>query len=81
MTVASGIREVWFRHRETDDLLMLRTMILRRDRDRPFNLLAVVRPNRARIRPARFPGGRLRFILRHGPAEPPPDRPVAPTTS
>ena len=65
VTVGSGIREVWFRHRETDDLLMLRTMILRRDRDRPFDLLAVVSPDSYRLNadgPA--PGGRLRFILR-----------------
>jgi 4-amino-4-deoxy-L-arabinose transferase-like glycosyltransferase len=65
VTAGSGIREVWFRHRETDDLLMLRTMILRRDRERPFDLLAVVSPDSYRVPsdgPA--PGGRLRFILR-----------------
>jgi 4-amino-4-deoxy-L-arabinose transferase-like glycosyltransferase len=64
VTVGSGIREVWFRHRETDDLLMLRTMILRRDRERPFDLLAVVSPESYRVfTDGPSPGGRLRFIL------------------
>ncbi|MFO0952100.1 MAG: glycosyltransferase family 39 protein [Isosphaeraceae bacterium] len=67
VTVVSGGREVWFRHRETEDLLMLRTMILRRDRERPFTQVAVVGPETFRNAsegdgPA--PGGRLRFILR-----------------
>jgi hypothetical protein len=63
--VTAGTREVSFRHRETDDLLLLRTMILRHDREKPFDLVAVVGPDPARLRsegPA--PGGRLRFILR-----------------
>jgi len=65
VTVAAGGREVWFRHRETDDLLMLRTMILRRDRERPFDLVAVVGPEAFRVTPdGPVPGGRLRFILR-----------------
>ena len=64
VTVAAGIREVWFRHRETDDLLMLRAMILRRDRERPFDLVAVVGPDAAPHPERRRPGGRLRFILR-----------------
>ncbi|HMB08856.1 MAG TPA: glycosyltransferase family 39 protein [Isosphaeraceae bacterium] len=65
VTAGSGIREVWFRHRETDDLLMLRTMILRRDRDRPFHLLAVVSPDSDHLKSdGSSPGGRLRFILR-----------------
>jgi hypothetical protein len=65
VTAASGIREVWFRHRVTDDLLRLRSMILRLDRDRPFDLVAVVGPDASRL-PAEgpLPGGRLRFILR-----------------
>ena len=44
---------------------MLRTMILRRDRDQPFDLVAVVSPD-ASHRPGDgpSPGGRLRFILR-----------------
>lgn len=65
VTVAAGGREVWFRHRETDDLLMLRSMVLRRDRERPFDLVAVVGPEAFRSTPdGPVPGGRLRFILR-----------------
>ena len=45
ITVGTGVREVVFRHSETHDLLTLRTMILRRNRDRPFDLLAVVGPD------------------------------------
>lgn len=66
LTVAAGTKEVCFHHRETDDLLMLRAMILRRNREQPFDLLAVVSPD-APSRPAddgALPGGRLRFILR-----------------
>lgn len=65
VTVAVGGSEVLFRHRETNELLMLRTMILRRDRERPFDLVAVVGPEAFRVNgdgPA--PGGRLRFLLR-----------------
>ena len=71
-TVASGLKEVVFRHSETHDLLSLRTMILRRNRELPFQIVAVVNstwspPPRDRAehstdRP--LPGGRLRFILR-----------------
>jgi 4-amino-4-deoxy-L-arabinose transferase-like glycosyltransferase len=65
INAATGIREVMFRHSETNDLLMLRTMILRRDRDRPFDLVAVVSPDSSLFPPdAPAPGGRLRFILR-----------------
>jgi hypothetical protein len=75
ITVGAGIREVVFRHSETHDLLTLRTMILRRNRDRPFDLLAVVGPDVApaptssatlpRSRPEEaYTGGWLRFILR-----------------
>ena len=65
ITVAAGSREVWFRHRETDDLLMLRTMILRRDREVPFTLVAVVGPEAYRqTADGLVPGGRLRFVLR-----------------
>ena len=65
VTVATGIREVRFRHSETNDLLMLRTMILRRDRERPFDLVAVVNPDVSHFFPdAPSPSGRLRFILR-----------------
>ena len=42
VVVTSGLREVLFRHSETHDLLSLRTMILRRNRDLPFQVLAVV---------------------------------------
>jgi hypothetical protein len=72
VTVIGGLREVLFRHSETHDLLSLRTMILRRNRNIPFQVLAVVHstwspPSRDRAnleidRP--LPGGRLRFILR-----------------
>jgi hypothetical protein len=70
--VTSGLREVLFRHSETHDLLSLRTMILRRNRDLPFQILAVVSstwppPNRDKTKSEidqPLPGGRLRFILR-----------------
>jgi hypothetical protein len=67
VTIGGGSREVWFRHRETEDLLMLRTMILRRDRERPFTQVAVVGPDvfrQAGEADGPVPGGRLRFILR-----------------
>lgn len=73
VVVALGVREMVFRHSETTDLLMLRTMILRRDRERPFELVAVVSPGPIRQHAgdeepmdldAPYPGGRLRFILR-----------------
>ena len=71
-TVGLGVREMVFRHGETSDLLMLRTMILRRNRERPFNHVAVVSPPSSRFEAdgdpgsldAPYPGGRLRFILR-----------------
>ncbi|WP_197491021.1 glycosyltransferase family 39 protein [Planctomyces sp. SH-PL62] len=71
-TVGLGVREVVFRHGETNDLLMLRTMILRRNRERPFSHIAVVSPPSSRFDSdgepgsldAPYPGGRLRFILR-----------------
>jgi 4-amino-4-deoxy-L-arabinose transferase-like glycosyltransferase len=72
ITIVVGMREVLFRHSETHDLLTLRTMILRRNREVPFNMVAVVgsprqTPPRSHVtqsadRP--LPGGRLRFILR-----------------
>ena len=40
--VVGGLLEVLFRHSETRDLLSLRTMILRRNRDVPFQTVAVV---------------------------------------
>jgi hypothetical protein len=70
VAVTSGLREVLFRHSETHDLLSLRTMILRRNRDLPFQILAVVSstwspPNRDKTKSddQPLPGGRLRFIL------------------
>jgi 4-amino-4-deoxy-L-arabinose transferase-like glycosyltransferase len=71
-TVVIGLREVLFRHSETRALLSLRTMILRRNRDEPFQMLAVVSPELTgpaydKIWPTGdrpLPGGRLRFILR-----------------
>jgi hypothetical protein len=70
--VGTGFKEVVFRHSETHDLLSLRTMVLRCNRDRPFNVLAVVSSNWSPPDPDRtqseinrpLPGGRLRFVLR-----------------
>jgi 4-amino-4-deoxy-L-arabinose transferase-like glycosyltransferase len=72
VTVVIGLREVLFRHSETRALLSLRTMILRRNREGPFQVVAVVSPSLPGLaddagrqtsdRP--LPGGRLRFILR-----------------
>jgi hypothetical protein len=61
-----------FRHKTTHDLLALRTVILRRHRERPFNMVTVVSPGLATtarsgggpIGEGPSPGGRLRFILR-----------------
>lgn len=65
VTVGAGCREVWFQHSETEDLIMLRTMILRRNRERPLTLVAVVGPEAVRqTTDGPVPGGRLRFILR-----------------
>ncbi len=64
VTVAAGAHEVWFRHEETNDLLMLRSMILRRDRERPFSIVAVVSPDTSHGSVGPPTGGRLRFILR-----------------
>lgn len=75
VAVGAGTREVVFRHSETNDLLMLRTMILRRNREQPFHMVAVVSPHSvlslpadeaaaATLLDAPYPGGRLRFILR-----------------
>lgn len=44
ITVTSGMQEIRFRNVETLDLLNLRTAILRRNRERPFGLVAVVGP-------------------------------------
>ncbi len=44
VTIGTGLQEAVFRHSETHDLLTLRTMILRRNRERPFDQLAVVGP-------------------------------------
>jgi 4-amino-4-deoxy-L-arabinose transferase-like glycosyltransferase len=71
VTVTTGLREVLFRHSETHDLLTLRTMILRRDRDLPFQILAVVSSTWTPSNHDKteseidqpLPGGRLRFIL------------------
>jgi hypothetical protein len=66
VTVAAGCREVLFRHQETEELLKLRTVILWRNRERPFTLVAVVGPEafRQATDGGPGPGGRLRFILR-----------------
>ncbi|QEH31855.1 hypothetical protein OJF2_03220 [Aquisphaera giovannonii] len=70
ITVGTGVQEVVFRHSETHELLALRTMILRRNREHPFESLSVVRSDLAAASdPARsadlaFTGGWLRFILR-----------------
>jgi hypothetical protein len=44
VTAMDGVLEVVFRHGIDRDLLALRTMILRRNRDRPFEVVAVVSP-------------------------------------
>ncbi len=65
VTLGAGSREVRFRHSETEDLITLRTMILRRNRERPLTLVAVVGPEAFRqTSDGPVPGGRLRFILR-----------------
>jgi hypothetical protein len=75
ITVATGVQEAVFRHSETHDLLTLRTMILRRNRERPFEQLAVVGPEIVTTPPdstaatgrgpqGQYTGGWLRFILR-----------------
>jgi hypothetical protein len=65
VTAGSGLREVGFRHAETTELLNLRNAIIRRQRVRPFTLLAVVGPD---FEPTATldvpPTGRLRFLLR-----------------
>lgn len=65
-TVAIGVREARFRHRQTFDLLTLRDMVIRRDQARPFDLVAVVGPGgpAAPDTEALHNGGQLRFILR-----------------
>jgi hypothetical protein len=69
--IGKGLHEAHFRHRETRDLLDLRRIILRREQNDPFTLVAVVGPSKPispfhnRSVPSSFaPGGRLRFILR-----------------
>ena len=52
VTIGTGLQEVVFRHSETHDLLTLRTMILRRNRERPFDQLAVVGPEDVTAAPA-----------------------------
>jgi hypothetical protein len=72
IVVIGGLREVAFRHSETRDLLALRTMILRRNRDIPFRTVAVISPPQLAVAGNRrdpetdqpLPGGRLRFILK-----------------
>ncbi len=74
VTAVNGLLEVMFRHGIDRDLLALRTMILRRNRDNPFQVVAVVSPpSSVAVRNASgavpfgegpSPGGRLRFILR-----------------
>ena len=65
VTIAAGSREVRFRDRVTEDLLLLRTIVLRRARERPFTSVAVVGPESYReTTDGVLPGGRLRFILR-----------------
>ncbi len=64
ITMASGLREVRFRHRETADLLALRDAILRREAARPFSVMAVVGPAVLPGDGGVRPGGRLRFLLR-----------------
>ena len=44
IAAVDGILEVMFRHGIDRDLLALRTMILRRNRENPFQVVAVVSP-------------------------------------
>jgi 4-amino-4-deoxy-L-arabinose transferase-like glycosyltransferase len=72
VTIGEGLREVMFRHDVTHVLLSLRTVILRRDRDSPFQVVAVVSPKSSisartsaeTVTDRSLPGGRLRFILK-----------------
>ncbi len=72
VTLVVGLLEGLFRHSETHALLSLRTMILRRNRENPFQVVAVVSPSTFERTASRvgaagdrpLPGGRLRFILR-----------------
>ncbi len=72
ITIADGCREIVFRHSETNELLALRSMILRRDRESPFALVAVLSPSNLPddadpdATPGQRPslGGRLRFVLK-----------------
>jgi hypothetical protein len=57
ITITSGMQEIRFRHDETLELLNLRTVILRRNRERPFGLVAVVGPEWMRG-PARTAGNK-----------------------
>ena len=53
ITAVDGLLEVVFRHGIDRDLLALRTMILRRNRDNPFQVVAVVSPPGTVRSPAR----------------------------
>ncbi len=66
VTVGAGCREVLFQHSEFDELMTLRTMILRRNRESRLTIVAVVGPEsfRQTTDDGLMPGGRLRFILR-----------------
>lgn len=64
VTVSIGLGEVRRRQWETRELLELRQAILRDDQKHPFNVVAVVSPERSGDEPYYEPGGRLRFILR-----------------
>ena len=69
-TVVIGLREVLFRHSETRALFSLRTMILRRNRDEPFQICSLLLALHWQARPydkalpindRPLPGGRLRY--------------------
>ena len=55
ITIGTGVQEVVFRHSETHELLTLRTMILRRNRERPFDIWRWSGPMRARPCPPQPP--------------------------
>ena len=64
-----GLLEVVFRHGIDRDLLALRTMILRRNRETPFQVVAVVNPPGERPRPLLLaPDGRRRSARARRPA-------------
>jgi 4-amino-4-deoxy-L-arabinose transferase-like glycosyltransferase len=64
-TLAIGLREVEFRHRETKEFLALRNAVVRRHQNLPITVIAVVGSEAKLPTTSGFmPGGRIRFMLR-----------------